>query len=290
MIADLDGSKDSSAPKRLSNTRSRHATLSLSLQAAKTAPTVTMRKPQPIVHEDDDDSPSLDGELLPAATTTPVSQPLQELSPNKSPRKTSATSKDGDEDTSSRREDQFKPSSHTTSPSKPGSPPKPLNTLSRATSNAEAPPQARPESELRADLLGLLNSRSGASKTSSATGSQPQQNRKNRKLGRAPSGISNRSASAQSEHVSPALPPEISESAADGFSVSREAPAPPSTQLGYETPEAEAHRLQMSKKMGTKLQDDSGMKRLASLGTVKDSTLSGDAGVGNRVKGRHKNK
>ena len=65
---------------------------------------------------------------------------------------------------------------------------------------------------------------------------------------------------------------------------------PPGTQLGYETPEAEAHRLQMSKKMGTKLQDDLGLKRVASVGTVKDATLGSEAGVGGRVRAKGRGK
>ena len=77
---------------------------------------------------------------------------------------------------------------------------------------------------------------------------------------------------------------------ADGFNAAREAPLPPSTQLGYETPEAEAHRLQMSKKMGTKLQDDHGMKRVASVGTVKDTTSGGEAAVSGRVRGKGRGK
>ena len=80
--------------------------------------------------------------------------------------------------------------------------------------------------------------------------------------------------------------PEASE--ADGFNKTKEAPLPPSTQLGYETPEAEAHRLQMSKKMGTKLQDDSGLTRLASVGTVKDTAIISQSNVGGKLRAKHK--
>jgi hypothetical protein len=87
------------------------------------------------------------------------------------------------------------------------------------------------------------------------------------------------------------LPAEVPESLeADGFNTAKEVPLPPSTQLGYETPEAEAHRLQMSKKMGTKLQDDHGMKRVASVGTVKDTTPGSEAGVSGRVRGKQRSK
>lgn len=45
----------------------------------------------------------------------------------------------------------------------------------------------------------------------------------------------------------------------------------PSTQLGYDLPETEAHREQMAKKLGTSFANDTLGKKLESLGTVKDS-------------------
>ena len=225
-----------------------------------------------------------------AAPSLRSSQPLQEISPNSSPRKTTqGPILDGAEEMPSKTNYLENSRSRTMSPVKSASPLASAPGLSRATSNAGAHPPARPRHGLTADLADLLNT-SVASRPGSAAGPGPPQKRKARPLGRAPSGISNRSASVQSERQSPALPSDIVDSAADGFGTSREAPMPPSTQLGYETPEAEAHRQQMSKKMGTKLQDDSGLRRLASLGTVKDSSLSGDPAVGNRVRGRHKTK
>lgn len=113
--------------------------------------------------------------------------------------------------------------------------------------------------------------------------------RKSRPLGRNVSSISNRSGSMA---TAPSIPSDVFEenSAADGFDYSKAVPAqPPSTQLGYDTPEAEAHRRQMSEKMGTDmLQDDGVGKRVASVGTVKDS--SSRPAVGGRTKGRSRAK
>ena len=121
------------------------------------------------------------------------------------------------------------------------------------------------------------------------------QKRKRRPLGRNLSGISSRSASASG---SSAQPPELSESmAADGFVFSKTAPElPPSTQLGYETPEVEAHRLEMSKKMGTTLlPDEMSGRRISNKATVKDSSeiaakSSAMAAVGSRAKARNRAK
>ncbi|KAK3701227.1 protein kinase activating protein dpb11 [Vermiconidia calcicola] len=306
--------KDDATLKRLSSTRRKHATPSLSLHAVKPSPAAMLPRPMPFVHEDDPCSPPVASELLRAPTTNSASvlrapttdgasdmslQPLKEVSPNLSPRKGSQALDHGNEDLSAGRKDRAKsasrtvslerPASRTVSPEKSTSPPPPPP--AGVTPDTEAHPPPRPIHQVTAELADLLHT-SAASRPSSAAGAQPLQRRKNRPLGRAASGISNHSASAsaQSERLTPSIPSELTESAADGFDVPREAPAPPSTQLGYETPEAEAHRLQMSKELGTKLQDDGGMRRLASLGTVKDTVMSSDAGVGNRVRGRHRTK
>ena len=51
----------------------------------------------------------------------------------------------------------------------------------------------------------------------------------------------------------------------------------PSTQIGYETLEAEAARMQMAKRMGTSYSDENSGTRLASLGTVRDSAAPAGA-------------
>lgn len=267
-------------------------TPSLLLHTTKASPAASRSQPQPIVHEDEDDSASIDSVPVAAQVTTTSqrgSQPLQELSPNLSPRKTTENSNEEASDATLTKEDVVQARSRTVSPSRPPSPPISPSSPQQAPNNVDPQPPTRPREELTADLAQLLN-KSAASRPSSAAGSQPPQKRKNRPLGRAPSGISNRSASTStlSENIAAQVESHGQDSAADGFTYSREEPLPPSTQLGYETPEAEAHRLQMSKKMGMKLQDDGGMKRVAGLGTVKDSMSSAEAGVGNRVRGRQR--
>ena len=156
--------------------------------------------------------------------------------------------------------------------------------------------------QLTADLASIL-ARQIARGPESADVPSPQK-RKNRPLGRNLSGISQHRStpnSAQGGTNSPVslLPPGDaphgeSNSTADGFSFSRrsgkEVEPPPSTQLGYETAEAQAHRRQMSMKMGTVFQDEHSGTRVASLGTVKDSELISQKGVFNRVKGRQRNR
>ena len=268
------------------------ATPSLALHTAKTSPPATLPRPSPILHDDDDNSPSIDIEPMPAITAASIwqrgSQPLKEISPNLSPQKAGKTSQDGNDDVPVKAvEGVAKTSSRAPSPAKPAFPPK--SPHSRGESNdSEQQVALRPQHELTADLAEILN-RKVASRPGSAAPAEAPTKRKSRPLGRAPSGISNRSLSASnsalSQKTSPILTSEGPESAADGFTASHgEASPPPGTQLGYETAEAEAHRLQMSKKMGRKLQDENCLKRVASLGTVKDSTLN--AGVGNRVRGR----
>lgn len=271
-------------------TRKKHATPSLSLQSARTpAPTVT--RPPPIVHDDDEDgdSASIDTEVLPplvfGKTSQGQSHPLQEVSPNRSPRKSSQSSheKKAIEISS---ETVGKPSSRTVSPEKSAGQEKSCELVAGAAAPEveEAAKFSRPREQLTADLTELLN-RQTASRPGSVSATVPPHKRKSRPLGRAPSGISNRSvsASAQSETLSQDLDATV-----DGYTAAVPEPAPPSTQLGYETADAEAHRLQMSKKMGMMFQDEGGLKRVASVGTVKDSSFGSDAGVGNRVKGRQR--
>jgi len=57
----------------------------------------------------------------------------------------------------------------------------------------------------------------------------------------------------------------------------------PSTQLGYETPEAEQARLQMAKRMGTSFDDEMVGRRVERLGVVKDATTSINGGGGARA-------
>lgn len=249
-----------------------------------------MPRPPPIVHEDEDDidSASIDTEALPPLPSEKLSQrrahPLQEVSPNLSPRKSREPSPEKKARHPSS-ETVGKPSSRNVSPEKDShAEPEEAATDPSVTEPSEPAKFSRPREQLTAELTELLH-RQTASRPGSASTANPPHKRKSRPLGRAPSGISNRSLSASAQSDSLSQGPDA---AVDGFTAAVTEPAPPSTQLGYETADAEAHRLQMSKKMGMSFQEEGGLKRVASVGTVKDSSFSSDAGVGNRVKGRQR--
>ena len=286
----MRGRKDDQPAKRLSNIRRKHATPSLFLQATKARSASTATKSKPIVREDDDEPSLADCEPEPvlalnAAVMSPrLSQPLQEVSPNLSPRRKPYDTASGSDKPVEAIE---KSLSRSASPVKHVS----QHADQEETHEPKQHPHIRPQHELAADLAEIVN-RKNISRPSSAAPIEPPQRRKSRPLGRASSGISHRSLST-SAHSQPeslsfsAATSEFQESISHSHSV--EAQAPPGTQLGYETLEAEAHRRQMRKKMGTKLQEDyaaGGIRRVASLGVVKDASLSADMGVGTRVKGR----
>lgn len=155
----------------------------------------------------------------------------------------------------------------------------------RSPSKENDAPSGPPTHKLKEDLAEILKRQNSSSFSNSTAPTK----RKSRPLGRNLSSISSRSGSVA---AAPPVPEDVFEanSMADGFDYSKAVPTvPPSTQLGYDTPEAEAHRKQMSKKMGTTMLQDEGVgKRVASVGTVKDS--SSRSGVGGRTKGRTRTK
>lgn len=223
-------------------------------------------RPGPFVHEDDDEAPiSLDVEQAPPLTAARKAQPLRELSPNASQRSESAAqaaTKDQDKEC-------FEKSSGDTPTGSPAK--RPAQAPDRQSPSKEN--IAQPMQKLTSDLATLINhSRVGPGQVARV---EPQK-RKHRPLGRNLSGTSlcNRSGSAS---ASPALPDgvpeeEVQYSEADGFAPSKqETVLPPSTQLGYDSPEAEELRKQMSLKMGGKMMDEDAGKHVASVGTVRDS-------------------
>lgn len=109
--------------------------------------------------------------------------------------------------------------------------------------------------------------------------------RKDKRLGRAPSYTSNSSASVSFRQQHSSINAANSGQLANMMEV--EAPAP-SQQVTYETPEAQEYRAKMSKKMGTRLMDDSMGTRVESPGLVRDIEASETAGVGGRVRGRQR--
>ncbi|KAK1088669.1 protein kinase activating protein dpb11 [Friedmanniomyces endolithicus] len=283
------------APKRLSNTRHRPATPSLSLQATVSAPARPRRNPGPFIHEDEDDTPSVADEPSLDVVTLPKpepirSQPLQEIEPNASPRMHGQTDGNTD-DTTDMKASKPSPSSP---PKSLALPPSPNRPPSISAPGPQAPPPPRPPQDLNADIAALLHHQTASRSAEPHDPAPPLLKRKNRPLGRSTSGIGGiRPLSASAPSDSPSLPLEITGSAADGFtnfSAKEAASLPPCTQLGYETADAEAHRSLMEKQMRVCLVDESCGVRVASVGTVKDSFVAGGEGVGNRVRGRNRTK
>ncbi|OQN97416.1 hypothetical protein B0A48_16575 [Cryoendolithus antarcticus] len=277
-------------PARLSNTRKRHATPSLQLYASRPTSTTSNKQAGPFIHEDDDDSPVII-RPPPVEAPTPMhhssqcrSQPLQDIPPNASPRKPDRDREvvhvDGDDE------------STTNQPRKtPASPP----TLN-ASEHPPSPAIAK-EPEYTADLQALMEQRRAASRpgTSSSSIQPPLQRLKSRRLGRATSGssLNPRSLSGTSIDQAIATRHKFADGVggfaddADHDAPTPSAPAPPSTQLGYDTPEAAAAKLHMEKRMGPSFSDAPTGTRVASLGTVKDSGLgSRVSAAAGRAKGR----
>lgn len=158
-------------------------------------------------------------------------------------------------------------------------------------------PPVRLQAEWTADLASLMEKQQR--RPSSEHDKNPAQRLKHRKLGRAISGssLTNRtndaSTRAQLHHQDTAGSKDnsFSESTDELPAVISRENSLPSTQIGYETPEAEAARRQMAKRMGTTYSDESVGTRLASLGTVKDSggSAGGAAGGGGRSRTRTRN-
>ena len=109
--------------------------------------------------------------------------------------------------------------------------------------------------------------------------------RKDKKLGRAPSYSSNSSTSVSFRQQHPSM--DTSNPGQLASMVEGEAPLP-SQQVTYEMPEAQEYRAKMSKKMGTRLMDDSMGTRVESPGLVRDVEASETSGVGGRVRGRQR--
>lgn len=279
-------------PQRLSNTTKPHVTPMLSIQTSRSPP---QRAPRsgPFIHEDEDDVLPPQEESNPASPSFALSprrfQPLQELPPNISPRRASL---EGQATHFNREKPLASEPRLTPPPSTAPRPPKSVHqTISpRKEEQQPLPPAPKLHEELTANLASILHQHMSSRPESRHADIPPR--RKSRPLGRSTSGIGSRSASAsmRSEHQgpSPSGPPEVQASLADGFTPQPEDALPPAgTQLGYEAVDAEQHRLLMEKRLKTKLQDGTAGRRVASVGVVKDS-VDGDAGVGNRVRGRHR--
>ena len=294
--------KDNQTSSRLSNTRRRQTTPSLPLQANRPNPKAPPPA-GPFVHEDEDDEDDdgsacpVSGDANPPADAVPEKVvPLQSISAN-SPRKPSADaaktsiehhhSLDGQLDA----ED-----AHTVDQPADDTNEAPQHTEDETPAPLPTPqPPVRPQAEWTADLASLMEKQQR--RPSSEHINNPAQRLKHRKLGRA---ISGSSLASRTNEASTTAQPHHQDTGSKDTSFS-ESPAEataarendlPSTQIGYETPEAEAARRQMAKRMGTNYSDESVGTRLASLGTVRDSAGSGAAttsGGGRAVRTRTRN-
>lgn len=202
--------------------------------------------------------------------TASKSAPLQIISPNASPRKPLSadnpkiTPPIGKEVTAEEGHD-----ADTSLPAEDG-----------AHVKAPTQPPHRPQADWAADLASLVEKQQR--RTASSDHHTPAQRLKNRKLGRAPSGSSftNRTNSGSATANHDLHPGETSFSDSGDSAAAPPQDELPSTQIGYETLEAEAARMQMAKRMGMSYSDEGPGTRLASLGMVRDSTGPGSASGG----------
>lgn len=258
-------------PKRLSNTRKRQPAASLMLKPTSLGHMVRVKSRsqpvafiQPFVLEDDDvdgvQAVSNNGPIF-NPDVTQVTQPLREVSPNASQR--------------SRNTGKVSANDHVLEKPRLMSPSKP------ATLRTSPAKQVQ---KLTSDLAAIVRQRSGPGQESII---EPPK-RKDRPLGRNLSGTSMASYPIKSTSAMDAMTEECSE--ADGFALLREPVlAPAGTQLGYDSPEAEAARIQMVKKTGVAVEESSGI-RIASMGTVKDSEDTRKSSAGGRAKSRARTK
>lgn len=238
------------------------------------------------MHEDDDEDdenehnddnltgPVQDEDPNTTHKTSTKAAPLQAISPNASPRRKPSTDQQKvtlpDEDLDS-------PSAFNAEESIEMQ----ADTNERPPSAADEPP-ANPErlqTNWTANLASIMERQQR--RTASSEHPNPAQRLKHRKLGRAASGSS---LASRTNSGSTAVNQELRQGD-KSFSDSSESLAAaqedlPSTQIGYETLEAEAARMQMAKRMGTSYSDESSGTRLASLGTVRDSTAPAGAAGG----------
>ncbi|KAF2161377.1 hypothetical protein M409DRAFT_59091 [Zasmidium cellare ATCC 36951] len=255
-------------PKRLSNTRKRHATPSLPLQPSRRSEPARSRAGPFILEDDDQDEQPItcDDQSAPVLETI-QQQPLKEISPNRSQPRGSSR------DEPNLKDDKPAGGAITAKPSSAAPPHESLASPPQSPMKEAGETKPKKQEELTSDLANIL-ARQVATRPSSLEQQPLQQKRKHRPLGRNLSTISsNHSGSAAS--ASPRVEAEVPEmgSVGDGFGAEREgAMLPPSTQLGYDTPEAEAHRRKLSKQMGTSFHEDGQLdRRIESVKTVKDS-------------------
>ena len=109
--------------------------------------------------------------------------------------------------------------------------------------------------------------------------------RKERKLGRAPSG--NSSALSFTRPTRFEVADSVDTASPLTFSGTDDKPPLPSQLLTYDAPGAEEHRRLMGLKMGMAFDEEASGKKVGGIGVVKDADT---IGVGQRLRGRHRDK
>ncbi|KXT17273.1 hypothetical protein AC579_538 [Pseudocercospora musae] len=297
---------DLSHPKRLSNTRRRHATPSLVLKAGSVAnpsePISKKSRPGPFIHEDDDEddneapSMAMDDNVSKQMTTSHTTKtlnagqlPLKEVSPNTSQPRTDKPCEDkhtsikprhDDPDTDLPLTDKAAPISPQDDSHEPEIPPKSSRKGSPSPTKENAVPAPKMMSELTSDLASILNRRVASGQDAVSQANMPEK-RKHRPLGRNVSGTSLTKLAAR-HSVSPAMSAAGEEgeySAADGFAPSKqEVVAPPGTQLGYGGDEESSGRRKV-----TSVKDSEEI-------AMKKEAVGAAAAAGSRKAARSRNK
>jgi hypothetical protein len=194
--------------------------------------------------------------------------PLQPISPNASPRKQPSIDRDHEISKAAHVETSTEAKANTKDATS--------SPVDESPAPLTAPPPTRDQADWTADLASIMEKQQR--RTVSSEHHTPAQRLKHRKLGRAASGssLANRTNSGSTIVNQEAQHGDLSFStSSDSLSAVQE--NLPSTQIGYETVEAEAARIQMAKRMGTSYEDENAGTRLASLGTVRDSAAPASA-------------
>jgi len=146
--------------------------------------------------------------------------------------------------------------------------------------SAPAEPAMLDQAQLDKTMTELLaRQRSGLARTEAPL------RRKERKLGRAPSG--NSSALSFTRPTRFEVADSVDTASPLTFSGTDDKPPLPSQLLTYDAPGAEEHRRLMGLKMGMAFEEEASGRKVGGVGMVKDAET---IGVGQRLRGRHRDK
>jgi len=225
----------------------------------------------PVVHEDQPETGMPFREETPSP---PRSQPLDELPPDmNSPRKHAESASGevqpiGDLDGAN--------SEHS----------KENSVAADVTEDTQPASEPQPAEDLDKQMFELLERQRSASSARPDMLMKPQR-RKDRKLGRAPSG--NNGGLSFTRPTRLEIADSVDTASQLSLNASNDRIPLPSQQLSYDAPGDEEHRRLMSRKLGTTFDDEGAGKRVGAIGTVRDAELTGTRS-GGRVRGRHRDK